>query len=168
MAFRIIYCRKYLLKPFKFNSMIRLTTLPPPPAAFGAIGHVTSREILLWTGILWLGKTLIRLPATNLLHLTNCYPLLNRNLSQWLVFSQSSVTIECPELFTHHSRSHRCVCFRELYYQVDVMFCDKNNPDDNGFPLALSLKMNYDQIATQVAEHLGVDPYMIQFFRNLG
>ncbi|XP_067928164.1 ubiquitin carboxyl-terminal hydrolase 7-like isoform X2 [Watersipora subatra] len=54
---------------------------------------------------------------------------------------------------------------RELYYQVEVVFCDKNDPLDNGFALSLSLKNNYNVIATKVAEHLGTDPYLLQFFR---
>ena len=67
-----------------------------------------------------------------------------------------------PEDITH------TYCFRELYYQVDVVFCDKNDPVDNGFVLSLSLKHNYNNIATKVAEHLGTDPYKLQFFRNMG
>lgn len=59
-------------------------------------------------------------------------------------------------------------CFRELHYQVEIVFCDKNDPLDNGFVLNLSLKNNYNTIATAVAAHLDTDPYMLQFFRNLG
>lgn len=56
--------------------------------------------------------------------------------------------------------------FRDLSCRVEVTFCDKTIPNDAGFKLELSLKMNYDQIAESVAQHLGTDPYLLQFFRN--
>lgn len=56
--------------------------------------------------------------------------------------------------------------FSDLLHRVEVLFCDKNNPNDPGFVLELSLKMNYTQIANAVAMRLGTDPYLIQFFKN--
>ena len=58
--------------------------------------------------------------------------------------------------------------YRDLYYRVDVIFCDKQNANDTGFTLELSLKMNYDQMAHSVANHLGTDPYMLQFYKSQG
>lgn len=56
--------------------------------------------------------------------------------------------------------------FADLLNRVEVLFCDKNNPNDPGFVLELSQKMNYTQIANAVALRLGTDPYLIQFFKN--
>ena len=56
---------------------------------------------------------------------------------------------------------------RELYYQADVTFCDKNDPNDAGFTLLLSLKMTYLEMARRVAQHMDTDPTMIQFFRSV-
>ncbi|KAK7111658.1 ubiquitin carboxyl-terminal hydrolase 7-like isoform X1 [Littorina saxatilis] len=58
--------------------------------------------------------------------------------------------------------------FRDLFYQVEVTFCDKQVVNDQGFPLELSLRMNYDQMAHAVAQHLGCDPYHLQFFKSQG
>lgn len=58
--------------------------------------------------------------------------------------------------------------FRDLFYQVDVTFCDKLLPSDSGFTLELSLRMNYDQMAHAVAQHQGCDPYHLQFFKCQG
>ncbi|KAK2160538.1 hypothetical protein LSH36_131g04007 [Paralvinella palmiformis] len=55
--------------------------------------------------------------------------------------------------------------FRNLYYQIEVTFCDKTRPNDPGFTLDLSQKMNYDQVAKSVGHYLGVNPYMLQFFK---
>lgn len=57
---------------------------------------------------------------------------------------------------------------RDLFYQVEVTFCDKSVPSDQGFTLDLSQKMNYDQMANAVANHLGTDPYKLQFFKCQG
>ena len=57
---------------------------------------------------------------------------------------------------------------RDLYYQVEVTFCDKQQPNDQGFTLELSQRMNYDQMAKAVAQHLNCDPYHLQFFKNQG
>lgn len=56
-------------------------------------------------------------------------------------------------------------CFRDLYYRVEVTFCDKNIPNDPGFTLDLSLRMNYDAMANAVAQYLVTDPYLLQFFK---
>lgn len=56
--------------------------------------------------------------------------------------------------------------FKDLFYRVEVTFCDKTIPNDQGFTMELSLKMNYDQIANAVAQRLGTDPYLIQFFKT--
>lgn len=58
--------------------------------------------------------------------------------------------------------------FRDLYYRVEVVFCDKNVITDLGFTLELSLRMNYDQMANAVARHLNTDPYLLQFFKPQG
>jgi len=56
--------------------------------------------------------------------------------------------------------------FKDLFYKVEVNFCDKNIPNDPGFTLELSQRMNYDQMARRVAEHLNTDPNLLQFFKN--
>ena len=58
--------------------------------------------------------------------------------------------------------------YEDLQQRVEVSFCDKTVPNDTGFLLELSLKMNYEQIANEVSRRLGVDPYLIQFFRPSG
>ena len=61
-----------------------------------------------------------------------------------------------------------CFLHRDLYYRIDVTFCDKTMPNDPGFTLELSQRMNYDQVANAVAQHLGTDPYLLQFFKSQG
>jgi len=56
--------------------------------------------------------------------------------------------------------------FRDLYYRIDVTFCDKTVSGDEGFTLELSQKMNYDQVANAVAGYLNTDPYLLQFFKQ--
>jgi len=56
--------------------------------------------------------------------------------------------------------------FRDLFYKVEVNFCDKNLANDPGFCLELSQRMNYDQLAKKVAAHLDTDPYLLQFFKS--
>ncbi|PIK35425.1 putative ubiquitin carboxyl-terminal hydrolase 7 [Apostichopus japonicus] len=58
--------------------------------------------------------------------------------------------------------------FRNLFYRVDVTFCDKNIPGDPGFTLVLSQKMFYNQVSKAVAQHLNTDPMLLQFFRSQG
>jgi len=56
--------------------------------------------------------------------------------------------------------------FRDLFYKVEVNFCDKNIANDPGFCLELSQRMNYDMLAKRVAGHLDTDPYLLQFFKS--
>jgi ubiquitin carboxyl-terminal hydrolase 7 len=56
--------------------------------------------------------------------------------------------------------------FRDLYYRVEVTFCDKTIPNDPGFTMGLSHRINYDQMASAVAQRLGTDPYLLQFFKS--
>ena len=58
--------------------------------------------------------------------------------------------------------------FRDLYYRVEITFCDKNVISDAGFTLELSQRMNYDQMANAVAKYLNTDPYLLQFFKPQG
>lgn len=62
------------------------------------------------------------------------------------------------------------VCyFRELLCRIEVTFIDRQQFNvDPGFTLQLSSKMNYDQMAKAVAQHLGTDPYLLQFFTHAG
>ncbi|XP_015122798.1 ubiquitin carboxyl-terminal hydrolase 7 isoform X2 [Diachasma alloeum] len=55
--------------------------------------------------------------------------------------------------------------FKDLFYRVEVTFCDKTIPNDPGFTMDLSLRMTYDQMAKAVAQRVGTDPYLLQFFR---
>lgn len=55
--------------------------------------------------------------------------------------------------------------FRDLFYRVEVTFCDKTIPNDPGFTMELSLRMTYDQMAKAVAQRVGTDPYLLQFFK---
>jgi len=57
--------------------------------------------------------------------------------------------------------------FRDLFYKVEVNFCDKNIPNDPGFSLELSQRMNYDLLAKKVAAYLDTDPYLLQFFKSM-
>lgn len=56
--------------------------------------------------------------------------------------------------------------FRDLFYKVEVNFCDKNKPLDPGFTLELSQRMNYDTLAKRVAQYLNTDPCLLQFFKT--
>ncbi|XP_066265443.1 ubiquitin carboxyl-terminal hydrolase 7-like isoform X1 [Branchiostoma lanceolatum] len=58
--------------------------------------------------------------------------------------------------------------FRDLYYRVEVVFCDKTMPSDPGFNLVLSQRMNYFQVAKCVAQELNTDPMLLQFFKTQG
>ena len=50
--------------------------------------------------------------------------------------------------------------------QLEIEFCDKNVPNEDGFVLLLSLKMKYDEFAKLVGEHLKYDFHKLQFFCN--
>ena len=78
-----------------------------------------------------------------------------------IVFQRTDVGAEC-ELPTVKDY------FKDLVLRVEVTFCDKSVPSDAGFTMELSLKMNYEQIACAVAQRLGTDPYLIQFFKPTG
>ncbi|XP_044253293.1 ubiquitin carboxyl-terminal hydrolase 7 isoform X1 [Tribolium madens] len=55
--------------------------------------------------------------------------------------------------------------FKDLYYRVEVTFVDKCTPNDPGFTMELSQRMTYDQLARAVAQRVGTDPYLLQFFK---
>jgi len=55
--------------------------------------------------------------------------------------------------------------FLDIYYRVDVLMCDKNDPADSGFLVSLNRNWNYNQMAEKVAERLDTDPTMLQFFK---
>ncbi|XP_017767859.1 PREDICTED: ubiquitin carboxyl-terminal hydrolase 7 isoform X1 [Nicrophorus vespilloides] len=55
--------------------------------------------------------------------------------------------------------------FKDLFYRVEVTFVDKCIPGDLGFTMELSLRMTYDQLARAVAQRVGTDPYLLQFFK---
>lgn len=55
--------------------------------------------------------------------------------------------------------------FKDLFYRVEVTFVDKCIPNDQGFTMELSQRMTYDQLARAVAQRVGTDPYLLQFFK---
>ncbi|KAK5641318.1 hypothetical protein RI129_009865 [Pyrocoelia pectoralis] len=55
--------------------------------------------------------------------------------------------------------------FKDLFYRVEVTFVDKSMPNDTGFTMELSQRMTYDQLARAVAQRVGTDPYLLQFFK---
>jgi ubiquitin carboxyl-terminal hydrolase 7 len=74
-----------------------------------------------------------------------------------------------PELLNSTDRQDLATAkayFRDLYFRTEVTFCDKQVYNDPGFTLELSQRMNYDQIARTVAQHLNTDPYLLQFFKS--
>jgi len=75
-----------------------------------------------------------------------------------------------PQIFNIDSVCYGVLygCHSELFYRTEVTFCDKQVFSDPGFTLELSQKMNYDQVANAVAQHLNTDPYLLQFFRSQG
>ncbi|XP_002733899.3 ubiquitin carboxyl-terminal hydrolase 7-like, partial [Saccoglossus kowalevskii] len=79
-----------------------------------------------------------------------------------IVFQRDDVENEQSELPTAKDY------FRDLYHRVEVTFCDKNLPNDNGFTLTLSQRMNYFMVAKAVATKLNTDPMLLQFFKNQG
>ena len=60
------------------------------------------------------------------------------------------------------------VAIQDFSFQVVVKFCDKNIPNDEGFSLELSQRMNYEQLAEKVAAHLDTDPSQLEFFKGSG
>ncbi|CAH0563456.1 unnamed protein product [Brassicogethes aeneus] len=55
--------------------------------------------------------------------------------------------------------------FKDLFYRVEVTFVDKCIPNDTGFTMELSQRMTYDQFARAVAQRVGTDPCLLQFFK---
>uniref|UniRef100_F6YGJ7 Ubiquitin carboxyl-terminal hydrolase 7 n=1 Tax=Ciona intestinalis TaxID=7719 RepID=F6YGJ7_CIOIN len=55
--------------------------------------------------------------------------------------------------------------FLDVFFRVDVILCDKNDPLDPGFTVSLNRNWTYGQFAEKVAERLDTDPMMLQFFR---
>ncbi|KAL1115934.1 hypothetical protein AAG570_005429, partial [Ranatra chinensis] len=55
--------------------------------------------------------------------------------------------------------------FRDLYLRMEVTFCDKTIPNDPGFTMELSSRMNYNQMAQAVAQRVRTDPSRLQFFK---
>lgn len=55
--------------------------------------------------------------------------------------------------------------FKDLFYRVEVTFVDKCIPNDPGFTIELSQRMTYDQLARAVAQRVGTDPFLLQFFK---
>lgn len=49
--------------------------------------------------------------------------------------------------------------------RVEIVFCDKNIPNDQGFVLELSYHTKYDQMIEAVAERVGIDKHRIQIFK---
>lgn len=49
--------------------------------------------------------------------------------------------------------------------RVEIVFCDKNIPNDLGFVLELSYHTKYDQMIEAVAERVGIDKHRIQIFK---
>lgn len=66
-------------------------------------------------------------------------------------------TYKCPLVIDY---------FSNLCLQVEIIFCDKNVPNDEGFTLLLSLKMKYEEFARLVGEHLKHDYLKLQFLRT--
>lgn len=58
--------------------------------------------------------------------------------------------------------------FLDIFYRVDVLLCDKNDPLDQGFMITLNRNLSYGQFAEKVADRLDTDPMMLQFFRVQG
>lgn len=56
--------------------------------------------------------------------------------------------------------------FTNLCLQVEILFCDKNVPNDEGFTQLLSLKMKYEEFAKLVGMHLKHDHLKLQFLRT--
>lgn len=55
---------------------------------------------------------------------------------------------------------------RDLFYRVEVTFCDKMIPNDPGFTMELSMRMNYEQLVNAVSQRVGTDPSRLQFFKT--
>ena len=81
-----------------------------------------------------------------------------------IVFERADVVLMPP---TNEDDPVSLVEYYEgLLHRVEVLFADRNGPDDLGFTLKLSLNSKYWQIAKAVAMRLGADPLKLQFFRS--
>lgn len=56
--------------------------------------------------------------------------------------------------------------FEDYFHRVEVMFCDKALSNETGFTMDLSIRMTYDQMVRAVAQRLGTDPSLLQFFKS--
>lgn len=56
--------------------------------------------------------------------------------------------------------------FKDLFYRVEVTFCDKMIANDPGFTMELSMRMSYDQLVAAVAQRVGIDGSRLQFFKT--
>lgn len=60
--------------------------------------------------------------------------------------------------------------FRDLYHRVDVIFCDKTIPNDPGFVVTLSNRMNYFQACVLFLfcflEGVGIFRASLPYFHN--
>ena len=54
---------------------------------------------------------------------------------------------------------------RDLSFQAEITFVDKNMPNEDGFTLTLSLKLKYEEFAKIVGDYLKCDFLKLQFFR---
>ncbi|KAL7638741.1 UNVERIFIED_CONTAM: hypothetical protein RMT77_010274 [Armadillidium vulgare] len=77
-----------------------------------------------------------------------------------IVFQRADL-IEDPSLELPTCREY----FKDYSFRVEVTFCDKSIPQDPGITIELSQRMNYEQMARAVAQRLGTDPYLLQFFK---
>ena len=83
-----------------------------------------------------------------------------------MIENSRSLAARAPNMW--RMKSIFVLLHRDLLCRIEVTFCDKTVPNDSGFTLTLNQKMNYDQVAKSVAEYLGTDPYLLQFFRSQG
>ncbi|KAF4527554.1 hypothetical protein B566_EDAN016060 [Ephemera danica] len=92
------------------------------------------------------------------------------NANHWSIFLETvmpdsgMVKDESEEGYEQHTCKDY---FRDLLYRVEVTFCNKTIPNDPGFTMVLSYRFDYNQMAKAVAERLGTDPYLLQFFKSL-
>lgn len=105
--------------------------------------------------------------------ITQITPLINRDISleqlaheQLLDGDIYVFQIDEKDKLTSYKLPTVIEYFRDLSLQLEITFCDKNQPNEDGFVLLLSLKMKYDEFAKLVGEHLNYDFQKLQFFRT--
>ncbi|CAK9290332.1 unnamed protein product [Gordionus sp. m RMFG-2023] len=54
--------------------------------------------------------------------------------------------------------------FSDIYNHIDMQFCDKNKMNDPGFKLSISTHMLYQEAMQYVANYIGTDKKLLQFF----